>query len=157
MSTDVHQLAGMLHELDDQMVACMRCGMCQAVCPVFAESMNEGDVARGKIALLENLSHEMIKDPGGVQEKLNRCLLCGSCAFNCPSGVKVLDIFLKARVVVNSYMGLSPVKKAIFKGLLTKPALFNFLLDVASRFQSLFTRPASEVIGSSCARTYILK
>ena len=49
MSTDVHQLAGMLHELDDQMVACMRCGMCQAICPVFAESMNEGDVARGKI------------------------------------------------------------------------------------------------------------
>lgn len=152
MSTDVHQLAGMLHELDDQMVACMRCGMCQAVCPVFAESMNEGDVARGKIALLENLSHEMIKDPGGVQEKLNRCLLCGSCAFNCPSGVKVLDIFLKARVIVNSYMGLSPVKKAIFKGLLTKPALFNSLLDVASRFQSLFTKPASEIIGSSCAR-----
>lgn len=152
MSTDVHQLAGMLHELDDQMVACMRCGMCQAVCPVFAESMNEGDVARGKIALLENLSHEMIKDPGGVQEKLNRCLLCGSCAFNCPSGVKVLDIFLKARVIVNSYMGLSPIKKAIFKGLLTKPALFNSLLDVASRFQSLFTKPASEIIGSSCAR-----
>ncbi|AMD93590.1 (Fe-S)-binding protein [Desulfomicrobium orale] len=152
MSTDVHQLAGMLHELDDQMVACMRCGMCQAVCPVFAESMNEGDVARGKIALLENLSHEMIKDPGGVQEKLNRCLLCGSCAFNCPSGVKVLDIFLKARVIVSSYMGLSPIKKAIFKGLLTKPALFNSLLDVASRFQSLFTKPASEIIGSSCAR-----
>ncbi len=152
MSTDVHQLAGMLHELDDQMVTCMRCGMCQAVCPVFAESMNEGDVARGKIALLENLSHEMIKDPGGVQEKLNRCLLCGSCAFNCPSGVKVLDIFLKARVIVSSYMGLSPIKKAIFKGLLTKPALFNSLLDVASRFQSLFTKPASEIIGSSCAR-----
>ena len=62
MSADVHQLAKMLLELDDQMVACMKCGMCQAVCPVFAESMTEGDVARGKIALLENLSHEMIKD-----------------------------------------------------------------------------------------------
>ncbi|UTF51887.1 (Fe-S)-binding protein [Desulfomicrobium sp. ZS1] len=152
MTADVHQLAKMLHELDDQMVTCMKCGMCQAVCPVFAETMNEGDVARGKIALLENLSHEMIKDPEGVQEKLNKCLLCGSCAANCPSGVKVLDIFLKARVIVNTYMGLSATKKAIFQGLLTKPALFNSVLDVASKFQGVFTKTANDVIGSSCSR-----
>ena len=152
MSQDVHQLAKMLQELDDQMVTCMKCGLCQAVCPVFAETMSEGDVARGKIALLENLSHEMIKDAAGVQEKLNMCLLCGSCAANCPSGVKVLDIFLKARVIVNTYMGLSATKKAIFKGLLTKPGLFNSVLDVASKFQGVFTKEASEMIGSSCAR-----
>ncbi|SFK06223.1 glycolate oxidase iron-sulfur subunit [Desulfomicrobium apsheronum] len=152
MTADVHQLAKMLHELDDQMVACMKCGLCQAVCPVFAETMNEGDVARGKIALLENLSHEMIKDPEGVQDKLNMCLLCGSCAANCPSGVKVLDIFLKARVIVNTYMGLPTVKKVIFQGLLTKPALFNSVLDVASKFQGVFTKTANDVIGSSCSR-----
>lgn len=143
MSADVHQLAKMLHELDDQMVSCMKCGLCQAVCPVFAETMNEGDVARGKIALLENLAKEMIADAGGVQKKLNMCLLCGSCAANCPSGVKVLDIFLKARVIVNTYMGLPAAKKAIFQGLLTKPALFNSVLDVASRFQGFLpNRPA---------------
>ena len=152
MHEDLHQLAKMLHELDDQMVACMKCGMCQAVCPVFSETMKEGDVARGKIALLENLSHEMIADAEGVQDKLNKCLLCGSCAANCPSGVKVLDIFLKARVIVNTYMGLSATKKAIFKGLLTKPALFNSVLDVASKFQGVFTKTANEVIGSSCSR-----
>jgi len=152
MTADVHQLAKMLHELDDQMVACMKCGMCQAVCPVFAETMGEGDVARGKIALLENLSHEMIRDAAGVQDKLNMCLLCGSCAANCPSGVKVLDIFLKDRVIVNTYMGLPAAKKAIFQGLLTKPALFNSVLDLASRFQGVFTKPASDVIGSSCSR-----
>lgn len=152
MTADVHQLAKMLHELDDQMVACMKCGMCQAVCPVFAETMGEGDVARGKIALLESLSHEMIRDAAGVRDKLNMCLLCGSCAANCPSGVKVLDIFLKARVIVNTYMGLPAAKKAIFQGLLTKPALFNTVLDVASKFQGVFTKPASDVIGSSCSR-----
>ncbi len=152
MHEDLHQLAKLLHELDDQMVACMKCGMCQAVCPVFSETMKEGDVARGKIALLENLSHEMIADAEGVQDKLNKCLLCGSCAANCPSGVKVLDIFFKARVIVNTYMGLSATKKAIFQGLLTKPALFNSVLDVASKFQGVFTKTANEVIGSSCSR-----
>jgi glycolate oxidase iron-sulfur subunit len=152
MHEDLHQLAKMLHELDDQMVACMKCGMCQAVCPVFSETMKEGDVARGKIALLENLSHEMIKDAEGVQDKLNKCLLCGSCAANCPSGVKVLDIFLKARVIVNTYMGLPAVKKAIFQGLLTKPGLFNTVMEVASKFQGVFIKSASDVIGSSCSR-----
>jgi len=152
MHEDLHQLAKMLQELDDQMVTCMKCGLCQAVCPVFSETMKEGDVARGKIALLENLAHELIADAEGVQEKLNKCLLCGSCAANCPSGVKVLDIFLKARVIVNTYMGLSATKKAIFKGLLTKPAIFNSVLDVASKFQGVFTKSANEVIGSSCSR-----
>ncbi|WP_353118333.1 (Fe-S)-binding protein [Nitratidesulfovibrio sp.] len=149
---DLTKLAKLLHELDDQMVGCMKCGMCQAVCPVFAETMKEADVTRGKIALLENLAKEMIHDAAGVQEKLNKCLLCGSCGANCPSGVKVMDIFLRARVIVNTYMGLSPVKKAILRGMLTKPALFNALLDIGSKFQGIFTSKVDDLLGSSCSK-----
>ncbi|MBZ2171974.1 (Fe-S)-binding protein [Nitratidesulfovibrio sp. SRB-5] len=149
---DLTKLAKLLQELDDQMVGCMKCGMCQAVCPVFAETMKEADVTRGKIALLENLAKEMIHDAAGVQEKLNKCLLCGSCGANCPSGVKVMDIFLRARVIVNTYMGLSPVKKAILRGMLTKPALFNALLDLGSKFQGIFTSKVDDLLGSSCSK-----
>ncbi len=149
---DLHTLAKMLQELDDQMATCMKCGLCQSVCPVFAETMREGDVTRGKIALLEDLAHEMLADAQGVQDKLNKCLLCGSCAANCPSGVKIMDIFLRARVIVNTYMGLSPAKKAILRGMLTRPKLFNGLMDLASKFQGLFTKPVSDIIGSSCTR-----
>ncbi len=52
---DLKQLAQNLMELDDQMVACMKCGMCQAVCPVFAETMQEADVTRGKMLFLRSL------------------------------------------------------------------------------------------------------
>lgn len=149
---DLTKLAKMLQELDDHMVACMKCGMCQAVCPVFAETMKEADVTRGKIALLENLAKEMVSDPEGVQEKLNKCLLCGSCGANCPSGVKIMDIFLRARCIVNSYMGLSPVKKAILCGMLTNPKLFNALLDMGSVFQGLFTTKVNDLLGSSCSK-----
>lgn len=149
---DLQKLATMLQELDDQMVACMKCGMCQGVCPVFAESMSEADVTRGKIALLENLAHEMIKDADGVKERLNKCLLCGSCAASCPSGVRIMDIFLKARCIVNGYLGLSPAKKAILRGMLTRPKLFNALLDVGGKFQGLVTSKADEVIGTSCSK-----
>ncbi|MDR3640076.1 MAG: (Fe-S)-binding protein [Humidesulfovibrio sp.] len=150
--SDMRQLLKLLGELDDQLVSCMRCGMCQAVCPIYGQTGREADVARGKIALLEGLAHELIKNPQGVQDKLTRCLLCGSCAANCPSGVKALDIFLKARTILTGYMGLPPIKKFIFRGLLTKPGLFNNLLGIASKFQGLFTSPANDVIGSSCSK-----
>ena len=149
---DVRELHRLLLELDDQLVSCMRCGMCQAVCPLYAETGREALVARGKIALLEHLAHEMIKDPVAVKDKLDTCLLCGACAANCPSGVKVLDIFLKARAVLAGYLGLPPVKKLIFRGLLVRPGLFNALLSLGSKFQGLFTKPVNEMLGSSCAR-----
>ena len=148
---DVAVLATMLLELDDMLVSCMRCGFCLAVCPVYGATMKEADVTRGKIALLENLAKQMINDPEAVNEKLNRCLLCGSCQANCPSGVKIMDIFLRARSIVTGYMGLTPVKKFIFQGLLTRPKLFNALLDISGKFQGLFLKDVSKVIGTSCA------
>ena len=121
--SSLRALARLMKELEDQLVVCMRCGLCQAVCPLFAETGREADVARGKLALLDGLPQEILKNPQGVQDHLTRCLLCGSCAANCPSGVKVLDIFIKARAILAGYLGLSPVKKAIFRGLLAKPDL----------------------------------
>jgi glycolate oxidase iron-sulfur subunit len=149
---DLHELARLLKDLDDQMAACMKCGMCQAACPLYAETGRETDVARGKIALVENLASEMLKDPKGVKERLDRCLLCGSCAASCPSGVRVLDIFLKARAILAGYLGLSPAKKAIFRGMLARPRLMDTLLASASKFQGVFAKPVNEALGSSCAR-----
>lgn len=148
---DVSRLAAMLMELDDMLVSCMRCGNCQAVCPVYGATMREADVTRGKIALLENLAYNIITDAESVNEKLNRCLLCGSCQASCPSGVKILDIFLRARSIVAGYMGLTPVKKFIFRGLLTRPRLFNALMDLSGKFQGLFIKDANTVVGTSCS------
>jgi glycolate oxidase iron-sulfur subunit len=145
---DLQRLCDMLLTLDDLLVSCMRCGMCQAVCPVYGETLKEADVTRGKIALLENLAKDMTRDADGVNEKINRCLLCGSCQSNCPSGVKSMDIFLNARLIVTEYKGLSSVKKAIFRAMLSKPALFNRLMALSSRFQGLAIKKADPVIGT---------
>lgn len=148
----VRQLATLFKELGDQLIACMRCGFCQAVCPLYSQTGREADVARGKLALLDGLAQEILSDAAGVKERLERCLLCGSCAANCPSGVKVLDIFLKARALLTGYLGLSPAKKLIFRGLLARPALFNKLLEMAPRFEPIFARPVDELLGTSRSR-----
>ncbi|SDB57321.1 glycolate oxidase iron-sulfur subunit [Desulfonatronum thiosulfatophilum] len=149
---DIKKLVSMLKELDDLLTGCMRCGMCQAQCPVFAQTGRETDVTRGKLALLSGLSDEILKDPVAVNEKLQRCLLCGTCEANCPSGVKVTDIFLRARAILSGYLGLPPAQRLIFRRLLTNPKLMNNLLSLGASMQSIFTKEADGVIGTSCAR-----
>ncbi len=141
-----------MRQLEDQLVVCMRCGMCQAVCPVFAQTGREADVARGKLVLLDGLMQAMLNDPEAVRERLQRCLLCGSCAANCPSGVDVLDIFLKARAILTGYLGLPPLKKAVFRGLLAHPQTMDRVVEFSALFQKWFTRPVNEIVGTSCAR-----
>ena len=148
----MEELVRLMRELEDQLVVCMKCGMCQSVCPVFDQTGREADVARGKLALLGGLMESMFDDPEGVYQRLNKCLLCGSCAANCPSGVDVQEIFLKARAILTGYIGLPPAKRLILKGMLANPVLFDRLTEWGARFQKLFTRPVNEIVGTSCAR-----
>lgn len=149
---DIQKLVSMLKEIDDLLTGCMRCGMCQAQCPVFAQTGRETDVTRGKLALLSGLAEKILNDPVAVNEKLQRCLLCGTCEANCPSGVKVTDIFLRARAILSGYLGLSPTQRLIFRKLLANPKLMNTLLSMGSTLQGLFTKDADRIIGTSCAR-----
>lgn len=149
---DINKLAFLVKELEDQLVVCIRCGMCQAVCPLFEQTGREADVARGKLALLNGLMTKLFTDPDGVNDRLNKCLLCGSCAANCPSGVNVLEIFIKARAILTEYKGLSFVKKIIFKQMLSKPNTFNTILIWVEKFQNLMVKSNTTAQRTSCAR-----
>ncbi len=150
--TDLKQLASLIKELEDQTIVCMRCGLCQSVCPVFAETGREADVARGKLALLDGLAREMLRKPAEATQRLNKCLLCGSCAASCPSGVNVLEIFMKARAILAAYQGLPAAKRLVLEKVLAHPRVFDRILEWGARVQSLISRPVSETLGTSCAR-----
>ena len=81
------KLAGLVRELEEQLSACTRCGMCQAVCPLYRETAQESSVARGKLAILSGLMEEAFKELRRSLGQISRCLLCGACEANCPSGV----------------------------------------------------------------------
>lgn len=149
---ELQNLSAMLQEMDDLLITCMKCGLCQGVCPVFAETQLEGDVTRGKLYLLEGLAGQLISDVKGVNEQLDRCLLCGTCAANCPSGVNVLEIFILARSILTDFSGLSVFKKVVFRGLVSRPRLFDRILNLSHRFQGLLLSPANPKIGTYCSR-----
>ena len=148
---NLHELAKRLMRLDDRLADCMRCGMCQSVCPMFGATGFEADVARGKLALVGNLAHEIIRDPEAVADKLGRCLLCGSCQAACPPGVKIIEVFMEAREIVHEYLGLHPVKKMVFRTLLAKPGLFNFAMRVGAPVQQLVFRKTGTAQQTVCA------
>ncbi len=62
---DMKELANLVKELEDQLATCIRCGMCQSVCPLFEQTRKEADVARGKLALLTGLMENMFTDRTG--------------------------------------------------------------------------------------------
>lgn len=148
---ELTQLANALMALDDKLAACMKCGFCQAFCPMYMTTKIEGDLTRGKIALLENLAHRLIEDPEAVNEKLSRCLLCGSCQASCPSGVKTNEIFFEARAIVAGYLGLSAAKKAAFRLLLPNPRLFGTLMKLTAPIQKLLFKEEKNIQHTVCA------
>lgn len=150
--SELNELAKSLKEIENQLTDCMKCGLCQAVCPVFRQTGDEGDVARGKIFLLERLAEEILLDAKGAKVRIEKCLMCGTCAANCPSGVKILEIFLKARAALTEYIGLSPVKKLIFRGMLKHPERMDAVIQTASRLQNLGTSQADAQQGTRCSK-----
>ncbi|MCK5695131.1 MAG: (Fe-S)-binding protein [Desulfobacula sp.] len=148
----MQQLARDVRHLSDQLAVCTRCGMCQANCPLFAQTHKEADVSRGKLALINGLMDEMFDDAKGVNERLQKCLLCGSCAHGCPSNVNVVEIFLKARAIITQYLGLPFAKKLIFKKILSNPETFNSIMGMVASFQKIFFKKQDNLQGTSCAR-----
>jgi len=150
----IEKIKNLISDLNDQLALCKRCGICMAVCPVFAETGLESDVARGKLALLDGLVQEMFNSPHKVFDYLNRCLLCGSCSDKCPRNVRVLDIFIKARAILSGFIGLSVAEKLMLRFILSHPMVFNRSVQHISGAVKLFAKPASDVLGTFCARSY---
>lgn len=131
---DLNRLARALMTLEERLAACNRCGLCQSVCPVYAETLLETDVSRGKLVLLQDLAGSLLDDPEGVADRLSRCALCGACEHACPSGVDTFELFLDARAIVYNYLGLPAAKKALFRSLLPRPGILNTLLSAGMAF-----------------------
>ncbi len=116
---------------------CVRCGLCQSVCPVFTELQKETAVARGKLSLMR----KVFSGSAGYSEKLSthllQCLGCGACAESCPNGVKADELILAARALMVEHKGLSFPKWLILRKILNSVYLLPMLLKTGSLFQGL--------------------
>ncbi len=104
----------LIEQIEDEIVKCVRCGVCRIHCPTFVATNAESAVSRGKIYLVDavlkgelDLSDEFAKD-------VYRCVNCRTVTVNCPVSVGVHDIVLQARAQLVKARGLSDLKDVIF-------------------------------------------
>jgi glycolate oxidase iron-sulfur subunit len=115
-------------ELKEQVYSCIRCGLCMNVCPVYRQLLYEGVSPRGKIQLIRLILEDKLDITENFSRLLGTCLLCETCAVNCPSGVK-LDRLMKAmRAEVVGKFKLPWQKRAVFH-LLSGSHLLPFVMS----------------------------
>ena len=102
-------LENLRHSIDQ----CVRCGACQAHCPVYVETCRESSVARGKIALAEAVLTGTIDLEERLQQEAGLCLLCGSCAVKCPNQVPTDAIVAALRAQITATKGLSSLGRGV--------------------------------------------
>lgn len=118
-----------LAEYKESIHSCSKCGLCQAVCPIYKITGNDCSVSRGQFIMLRGL----IKGDLQMSAKLNRyldlCLKCGACSKFCPSGIDIVDIIASAKA---EYFKHHPIEKII--SFIQKYLFFGFGVKCLSIF-----------------------
>ena len=71
----------------DNLLACVRCGLCLTSCPTYVLTLNEAEGPRGRVGMMRALADgELDVTPDLVEHELN-CLVCDACSAVCPAGV----------------------------------------------------------------------
>ena len=126
--------------IEAELDKCMHCGMCMAVCPVYATEKSEAAVARGKIGIAEAVAAgDLALDDQEVIDTLFDCLVCKSCMQACPSGVQFDRIMLGMRAAIVAKNGLPWLKAAIF-GALKRPGVMDGAMKAGAALEGLVFR-----------------
>lgn len=129
-----------LEDYRDIVEKCVKCGACQAHCPIYGEVLKEGAVARGKISLaasLLNKTGELSEER--LQQDISLCLLCGSCVNKCPNKVPTDKIVAALRRRTTESQGLNRVAKTV-SSVIGRPRLLTSLAKTGALFSPLFLK-----------------
>lgn len=102
-----------LKNYSEDIYKCTKCGLCQAVCPVYKATGKETAVSRGKFTLLNGILTGKLKLDKKIAKNLELCLGCNACFDFCPSGISAEEIITSARHESLQINGIGFIKKFI--------------------------------------------
>jgi glycolate oxidase iron-sulfur subunit len=104
----------LINQIEDEIVKCVRCGVCRIHCPTFLATNAESAVSRGKIYLVDAIVKGDLDLTDEFARDMYRCVNCRTVTVNCPTSVSVHDIILQARAQLVKSRGLADLKDVIF-------------------------------------------
>ena len=81
----------------EEIVRCVKCGSCRAVCPSFLHTQAESFSARGRIALVKAVLDGRLAASEIYRDRLATCTSCLACEAACASSVPVTAIIQAAK------------------------------------------------------------
>ncbi len=121
---------GELLPLQEAIAKCNRCGFCQAGCPVYRVTGEEGSVSRGRMALARGLMLGELDLTPEVMEALEDCLLCRGCTAHCFPALKTDEVVTAIRQAYLRRQGQPLWQRILFRSVLADGAR----LEWAGRF-----------------------
>src|SRR3954462_14732677 len=95
----------------DNLLACIRCGACLPVCPTYNTDLLEIQSPRGRVQLMRQVEEGLLSPSENFLDHMYHCLDCRACQSVCPTGVRIGEQVLKARVQVERGKRQPLVKK----------------------------------------------
>src|SRR5438552_14616818 len=95
----------------DNLLACIRCGACLPVCPTYNTDLLEIQSPRGRVQLIRQVEEGLLSPSETFLEHMYHCLDCRACQSVCPTGVRIGEQVLRARVQVERDKKQPIVKK----------------------------------------------
>jgi glycolate oxidase iron-sulfur subunit len=92
---------------------CNKCGLCLSACPVYRVTREETAAPRAKVHLIRTYAEDRLTATDRMQDKLECCLMCGSCTAMCPGGVHHDMLFMRMRDEMGARCGHSPEMKVL--------------------------------------------
>jgi glycolate oxidase iron-sulfur subunit len=124
---------------------CVKCGLCQSVCPLYRELFDEILVARGRMSLIANSLKAQLSSKEEVnfeysvklRETIDKCMLCLQCQHNCPQGIDYKGIIVYFRHLVHEKYGYNAAKRFLLKDLLDNNLMKSILTKTSSTLSNL--------------------
>jgi glycolate oxidase iron-sulfur subunit len=128
----------------DNMLACIRCGLCLTSCPTYVLSMHESEGPRGRVGMARALAEGTLElTPDLVEHELN-CLVCDACSAVCPAGVHMdpLQVVLRTAIAskARDSWKVRLVRAVVFAWLFTDMARFRLIARAMWLYQRFGVR-----------------